>query len=135
MRSPAEKSNLTIGMNEFRIELTSKHAAWDKYNVRMMCEMQDAAGNRTGFASTCDKTNGASVLEAGPCVRVRLFVYVIPESLPLDRDVDRQPDFAAVLRAGCDGRVISEERIGINPWGGLSLERLFDSAGRISIMK
>ena len=122
-------------MNEFTIELTSKYAAWDNYNVRMMCEMQDSAGLRTGFASATDKVKGACTLTAGPCARVRLFVYVIPESLPAEREVDRLPDFAALLRVGCDGRVVSEEHIGINPWGGLSLERMFDPAGRISIMK
>ena len=122
-------------MNTFTIELTSKYAAWDDYNVRMMCELQDADGQRTGFASATGKVKGTTALTTEPCVRVRLFVYVIPDTLPAERDVDRLPDFAAVLRAECDGRRISEERIGINPWGGLSLERMFDAEGVIKTMK
>ena len=122
-------------MGVFTIELTSDFAEWHRYNVRLMCEMQDAGGVRTGFVSGSGTDGGASVLTSGPCERLCLFVYVIPESLPVDRDVERQPDFAAVLRACCDGRVICEERIGINRWGGISLERCYDSSGKLLIRK
>lgn len=112
-------------MNGFTIELASDFTGWEHYNVRMMCELQDDNGRRTGFASVREKHDGRCVLETGPCSRVRLFVYVIPESLPVDRDVCRQPDFAAVLRVSCDGRKVAEEQVAINRWGGASVERTF----------
>ena len=116
-------------MGIFTIELSSDHAEWNRFNVRLMCELQDAAGRRTGFASTSERVHGRSVLRAESCERVRAFIYAIPESLPVDRTVGRQPDFAAVLRASFDGRTVAEERIAINRWGGTSLERIYDRTG------
>lgn len=117
-------------MGIFTIELSSDHAEWSRFNVRLMCELQSAGGLRTGFAATGEKDDaGRSVLQTEPCERVRAFVYAIPESLPVDRTVGRQPDFAARLRISCDGRTVSDERIAINRWGGTSTERLCDSKG------
>ena len=116
-------------MNAFTIEVTSKHADWGRYNVRIMCELQDAAGRRTGYAATDRKEKGCTVLTTEPCEQLRMFVYAIPESLPADRVVGDSPDFAGVLRVWCGDTKIGEERFDINRWGGASIGRICDSAG------
>ena len=119
-------------MNIFTIELTSEYAGWNRCNVRIMCELQDASGNRTGFASTAEKDDsGCCRMTTMPCERVRAFIYVIPESLPADRTVGNQPDFEALLRVRCGERLIADERIEVNRWGGSSTECMADSKGLI----
>ena len=118
-------------MPHFSITLSSGEREWPRFRVRMMAELQTAAGERSGFASTDEKRDGVSVLRTAECDMVRVLVYVIPESLPLERRVYVLPDFAARLCVECDGRVISDERLAINHWGGTSVERLFDRRGII----
>ena len=117
-------------MGGFTIVYGSGYGEWHRYEVRMMCEMQDESGSRSGFASTSEKDErGCSVLRTGECSRVRLFVYVIPEILPAERMVERCVDFASELRVEYAGAEIVRERLMINPWGGTSVEMLFDSDG------
>ena len=114
-------------MGIFTIELSSRHAEWRRFKVRLMCEMQDSSGERIGFVSSEQKHDGVCVLQTGNCASVRTLVYVIPESLPAERRVYLMPEFAARLRVECDGRVICDEELPINHWGGTSIERHYDS--------
>ena len=118
-------------MPYFTITLSSGEREWSRFRVRLMCEMQDAAGSRTGFAASEDVRGGECVLTTGECSMIRLFVYAVPESLPAERRVYLMHDFDAVLRVRYGGRTISEERLEINNWGGTSAERLYDGQGRI----
>lgn len=112
-------------MNGFTIELASDFKEWQRYNVRLMCELQDAGGERVDFVIASGTDDGRTVLRTQACARLRLFAYVIPSSLPTDRVVGRQPDFAAWLRVRCGDTQLTDERVDINRWGGTSVERTF----------
>ena len=115
-------------MNSFTIELTSEYADWWRYNVRILCELQDSAGRRTGFASASAKDDrGCCVLTTMPCDRLRTFIYVIPDQLPVDRVVGEYPDFEAELRVSCGKRIIADERVTIGRWGGASIARICEA--------
>ena len=128
------QKNITFAvMNQaFTIEISSDSADWRLYNIRIMCELQDDSGLRTGFASTTCKADAQPArLTTLPCRRLRIFVYVIPESLPADRTIKNHPDFDAVLLVRCGNRTIARESIEVNRWGGASIERMYDSQGEM----
>lgn len=116
-------------MNGFTIEVTSKYADWGRYNVNIIGELLDSTGQRTGYLSTDGKTDGRSSLNAGDAELLRLFVYVIPESMPANRVVGDAPEFQALLRVQYGGRTIGSESFDIDRWGGASLERIFNRTG------
>ncbi|MDE6778644.1 MAG: hypothetical protein K2J51_04140 [Alistipes sp.] len=126
--------------SNFTVELTSRFEGWWRYNLALLCELRDADGRRTGFASAADDVAevGAALtakprdverfrtlsLTTGPCSSLRLFVYVIPHSLLPDRGVDGGRDFQATLTVRCDGQTVLSEELDINQWGGASVERI-----------
>ena len=118
-----------------RNEVSSRFEEFWRYNVAMTGGLFDARGERIGFASTEDTVaeTGANlrrkpedyprdrtiVLETAPCQRLRLFVYLIPHTLPAGNTV------AGGRLAGanrCGGRPLRTERFAVNQWSGASLE-------------
>ena len=113
----------------FRIEVSSRFEEFWRYNVAMTGGLFDARGERIGFASTEDTVaeTGANlrrkpedyprdrtiVLETAPCQRLRLFVYLIPHTLPAGN---------TVAASRCGGRPLRTERFAVNQWSGASLE-------------
>lgn len=79
-----------------------------RYNLLLVCEMCDAAGERIDFAYEerrlgdvgCRMSeppagwkSGDLVLESCECERVRVLLYVNPHTLPTSRDVESLPPF------------------------------------------
>ena len=116
-------------MATFKLSLSSRHKEWRRFRIRIMCELQDQSGERTGFVTAEGTATGVCELATGECRRIRTFIYAIPDSLPAERTVERCPDFPAHLRVECGGRTIADETLAINQWGGTSIERTFDSLG------
>ncbi len=122
----------------FTIEITSPFDGFWRYNVALMCGMFDAEENRTGFASAEDTVAeaGANLTEkpadyphdrnvcltTGPCDHLRLFVYLIPHTLPADNTVGESKPFPLEMRIAYDGKKLRTERFEINQWAGASLE-------------
>lgn len=127
---------MTVSKEGFRIELACPFPGWWRYNVALMCGCFDAAGERTGFASAEDTVAEAgsaadgptadypadrkSVLDTPPCERIELYVYVIPHTLPTDREVEVCHPFDADLRIYYDGKPLRSEKIAVNQWSGAS---------------
>lgn len=134
--------------NGFTIELSGGGEHWWRYNVVLMCELQDADGQRTGFVATEDTVAGAgagltarpdgtaaertTTLTTEPCHAVRLYIYAIPHSLPADRSVGPATTFGVRLRVACGGKKLADEVIDINLWGGASEQRQY-RAGEVKL--
>lgn len=122
----------------FRIEVSSRFDEFWRYNVAMTGGLFDARGERIGFASTEDTVaeTGANlrrkpegyprdrtiVLETAPCQRLRLFVYLIPHTLPAGNTVADSRSFELQVAIRCGGRPLRTERFAVNQWSGASLE-------------
>ena len=62
------------------------------------------------------------VLETAPCQRLRLFVYLIPHTLPAGNTVADSRPFELQVAIRCGGRPLRTERFAVNQWSGASLE-------------
>ena len=94
-----------------------------------MGELQNTDGQRTGFASACGTPDGHCVINTGPCHKLRLLVYIIPESLPRQRTVGSNPDFNARLKVSADGRKVCDKTVEVSRWGGASAEFCISAHG------
>ena len=124
-------------MKRFSIEVRCSHREWWRYNVQQMCEELDAAGERVHFGTTSSVIAevGANLKVAPaevkvpskisyttePCHTARLYLYILPHSLPTEREVDAVSPFKLTIKISCDGTVLRTEQPVVNPWGGLSL--------------
>ena len=124
-------------MKRFSIEVRCSHREWWRYNVQLMCEELDAAGERVHFGTTSSVIAevGANLKVAPaevkvpskisyttePCHTARLYLYILPHSLPTEREVDAVSPFKLTIKISCDGTVLRTEQPVVNPWGGLSL--------------
>lgn len=133
---------MTAEKGEFRIELTSDSPQWWRFNVALMGGCFGDDGARTGFASAEDTvaevgsalgappsdypSPRSSVLVLPSCRQVDLFVYVIPHTLPLDREVEACVPFEADLRVCYGGSPILSRKLQVNQWSGASAELRID---------
>lgn len=124
-------------MKRFSIEVRCSHREWWRYNVQLMCEELDAAGERVHFgtASSVIAEVGANLKAAPaevkvpskisyttePCHTARLYLYILPHSLPTEREIEAVSPFKLTIKISCDGTVLRTEQPTVNPWGGLSL--------------
>lgn len=123
-------------MNRYRIELSCAAPEWWRYNVVMTAAGYDGTGAECGYYSVEDRiaepgsapaacpedypSDRRTTLECGPCVRVQLYLYVVPHTLPEKGEIEQTPPLPGVLTLWCDGRKLRTEQLEINPWGGMS---------------
>lgn len=128
--------HMTAKNEEFRIELSCDSPQWWRYNVAMMCGCFDEQNAPAGFVSAQDtiadvgsglcappenySLDRRSILTAPACDHIVLYLYVIPHTLPTDRNVEAGQPLEARLRVSCHGRELRNEKIGINQWSGIS---------------
>lgn len=131
--------------DNWKIELSCRRAEWWRYNVTAICGAFDAAGGRVGFASA-DSTVApvGSNLAAAPegcaaarrvalsveaCRRIVAYIYIIPHSLPLSREIDETLPFEVSVRiVSPDGRAETLP-CRVNAWSGASIEIKRECAG------
>ncbi len=124
------------------IEVSSKHDEWWRYNVAVMCEERDEAGKRLDVKGIMDEVAEVAIdqahelkerpkeiephrkviLESAPCHSIRLFVNIIPHSLPLDKMIDNKTKFTAKLLVKRGSQVVSESNFEVNVWGGTTVD-------------
>ena len=124
-------------MKRYTIEVRCSHREWWRYNVELMCDELDASGERIHFG-----TASSEIAEVGanlkvppaekkipskisyttePCHTARLYLYILPHSLPTEREVAAVSPFKITIKLSCNGTAIRTEQPVVNPWGGLSL--------------
>lgn len=124
--------------NGFTIEVSSRYDGFWRYNVALMCGCFDAADIRTGFASVESHIADAGSnltqkpaevpddrrveLETPPCDHLLLYVYIVPHTLPLSRDIDTTRPFEIEVKVLYDGKKLRTETRPINQWSGASIE-------------
>lgn len=122
----------------YTVEVSSRYDGWWRYNVALMCGCFDAEDNRTGFSTASSEVAavGANLAErpaevapdrsitlsTPACDHLMLYVYIIPHTLPTDRDIDAARPFDIDLAICFDGRKLRTERRAINQWSGASIE-------------
>lgn len=123
----------------FTITLSSRYEGWWRYNAALMCGAFDAAGERIGFASARSdvaevganlalKPDGVEEgrlveLTAPACDHLMLYVYIVPHTLPAGNDIDAERPFEAELSVSFGGKHLCSEKLPVNRWAGISLER------------
>lgn len=127
----------------FRIEATSRFEEFWRYNVVLTGGLFDARGERIGYVSAEETIaeTGANlrrkpegypsdrkiVLETAPCERFRLFIYLIPHTLPVGNSVAESRPFELQVAIRYGGCALRTERFAINQWSGASIELQLDS--------
>ena len=124
-------------MKRYAIEIRCSHREWWRYNVQLMCEELDSQGERVHFgtASSVIAEVGANLkvppaevkipskisYTTEPCHMARLYLYILPHSLPTEREVEAVSPFKLTIKISCNGTVLRTEQPIVNPGGGLSL--------------
>ncbi len=122
----------------FTLEVTSRDSGWWRYNVALMCGCFDAADQRTGFASAAThaaevgsnfaqrpdniRPDHTTTLETPPCDHLIFYIYVVPHTLPVGREIDSTKPFDIELKISYNGRQLRSEKHTINQWSGASIE-------------
>lgn len=108
----------------FTIEVSTEFEGRDRYEVEMMCGCFDAAGNRTGFASSAagDAAARAYTMATPECDRIRLHIYVMPRTLPEAALTRLTPPFTVTVTV-CDedGEVLRRD-FDADQWSGANIE-------------
>lgn len=122
----------------YTIEIESSYPEFWRYNIALMCGCFDREDRKTGFVSSEDTVadvgsnltappEGYSALRpirlaTPPCDHIVLYVYIIPHTLPVGRDIAGTDPFPLTLRIVTpDGRTIATS-YAINQWSGASIE-------------
>lgn len=124
---------------KFTIHVHSDFTELWRYNTAAMCGGFDGAGERVGFVSAESTVApvGAN-LKAAPddaprdrdltlttaaCERITAYVYLIPNTLPLSREIDDCRPFPLhVWVTANDGEVLYDVVHKVNQWSGCSIE-------------
>lgn len=121
----------------YDIEVGSDFKEWWRYNVIIMCGGFDGE-QRKYVTSTEDAIAeiGTNIerapdgypkeritrLHTDDCVRIALYIYIIPHSLPQGRDIERSKPFEVTLHVAHNGEQPFTKTFSINQWSGASLE-------------
>ncbi len=131
----------------FTIRLRSSYGELWRYNIVVECGGFDAAGERSCFASAQSVIApvGSALTQAPAtpthprelsvtteaCESIAAYIYVIPNTLPLSRDVQDCRAFDLKVKVAADGQTIYDAAHKVNQWGGASIElKLPQTAGR-----
>lgn len=123
----------------FHIEVNCQDPHWWHYNVAFTCGCFDAEENRTGFASA--ESHIANVgtrfdvppkeaamkhrkieLDTPACHHIRLYLYIIPHTLPEDNSIEAGAPFDIEVKFSYNGKHLRSRHYSINRWSGASLE-------------
>lgn len=123
----------------FTIHVHSGFAQLWRYNTAVMCGGFDGAGERVDFVSAqstvapvgadlksapegLERNRDLEVTTAG-CDSITAYVYVIPNTLPISREIDDCRPFPLKVKVTADdGEVLYDVTHKVNQWSGASIE-------------
>lgn len=124
--------------HKYTIRLRSSFAELWRYNMVVECGGFDAAGERVCFASARSVIAPVgAALKSEPaeprhprelsvtteaCESIAAYIYVIPNTLPLSREVQDCRAFDLKVRVTADGETVYDAAHKVNQWGGASIE-------------
>ena len=122
----------------FKITISTDYDQWWRYNIALLCGCFDKDGKRVGFVTK--ESHIATVgdnLESRPegvecpseisltspqCDNIILYIYIVPHTLPRDRDVSEAQPFEVSAIIDYGDQVLKSEIFNINQWSGASIE-------------
>ena len=127
--------------SKIHISVSCDYNQWWRYNVYVSA-ITFRDGERVDYKSLIDTVysagNGAEVrlcpadynpkrpleLEVEAAESMELFLYVIPNTMPVSDTITQSPPFDITLRVR-GGGVAETEKLQVNQWGGLSVHRTY----------
>ena len=122
----------------YGIEIDSNYPEFWRYNIAVTCGLFDADNNQIGFVpaestvapvgSNLEKCpegvekSRSLVFTAGDCDHLRMYIYIIPHSLPSGRMIADCKPFPLSIKVSHAGRTLLHEKHEINQWSGASIE-------------
>lgn len=123
---------------KFKVELCSDFDYLWRYNITLACEQLDSSGERIDFSSVERKVADIGTnLKAAPegwqrgeklslttseCDHISLIVYLLPHTLPPQKDVDSCAPFKLSIKVSAGREKVYDKVHYINQWGGDSIE-------------
>ena len=125
-------------LQPYEVTVECSFAEHWRYNFAITCSLCNAQGEQTDFTSAADETApvGSALtvapdgtparrrltLHAADCHHLRMFVYLIPNTLPTSNRIADSAPFPLSIKVRYEGEVLLNERRMINQWSGLSVE-------------
>lgn len=122
----------------YTVEIGSGFAEFWRYNIAVTCGMFGADDVQCGFVSAEDKVApvGSNLseapkgtpsrrsvrFEAGDCHHLRMYVYLIPHSLPKAVKIADCKPFTLSIKVSYGDETVLHEKRSINQWSGASIE-------------
>ena len=124
--------------SKFIIQIKSSYDELWRYNLSAMCGAFDSVGERVDFVKAESfiaevGTNLKSApddytakremkLQTAPCDSIVAYIYVVPHTLPRDRDVADCKPFDLSIKVQMGSETIYNIKHKINQWSGASIE-------------
>jgi hypothetical protein len=125
-------------LQPYEVTVESSFAEHWRYNFAITCSLCDAEGGQESFVSATDEAApvGSALtaapegmpsrrrltLRAGDCHHLRMFVYLIPNTLPASNRIADNAPFPLTIKVTYNGAVLLHEKRMINQWSGMSSE-------------
>lgn len=122
----------------YKVEIESGFAEFWRYNIAVTCGMFDENDVQCGFVSAEDtvapvgsnlpsapkgsESRRGLKFEAGDCHHLRMYVYLIPHSLPAALKIAECKPFSLSIKITYGSETIIREKRSINQWSGASIE-------------
>ncbi len=122
----------------YKIEIESDFPRFWRYNIAVTCGLMDADNRQIGFVPAEDKiapigsnldkcpavvaAHRRFVFTADDCAMLRMFVYIIPHTLPTEKLITDCKPFRISIKVSYAGTVIVNEKHEVNQWSGASIE-------------
>ena len=124
--------------HKYTVRLRSGFAELWRYNIVAECGGFDAAGERVCFVSAqsviapvgsalrqapSEPTHPrALTMTTEPCESITAYIYVIPNTLPISREVQDCLPFDLKVSVTADGETVYDVTHKVNQWGGASID-------------
>ena len=124
--------------HKFQIKVSSSYTELWRYNIIVMGSGFDPTGNRVDFASAKSevapvgsnlteepaeaKGNRNLSITLSDSDNIAAYIYLIPHTLPLKRDIESTHPFNLKVEVLCDKESIYKHTHKINQWSGASIE-------------
>lgn len=124
--------------HKFQVKASSTYAELWRYNIVVMGGGFDANGRRVDFAAEKSeiapvgsnlshepetaKKRGRMTITLNDAESIAAYIYLIPHSLPINREIEATQPFDLKVEVLCDNESIYKRTHKINQWSGASIE-------------